>query len=62
MAEKPQKLKDCSCSECGRLLFKANIIHGTVQGKCKCGTLNTVSSEPKLKTPDAEFVIKTLPE
>lgn len=46
MADSTKVIK---CSSCGKLIARGFINDGTVEIKCKCGVVNTVSKEPKEK-------------
>lgn len=37
-------LNELKCSNCGKLLAKVVMQVGTVEVKCKCGTMNTVAA------------------
>jgi phage FluMu protein Com len=47
----PKKLVENRCCNCGHMLMRSNIIHGTVERKCdKCGTLNTICIQPESRS------------
>ena len=47
MAENKPKLNTIRCTNCGRVLFEAEIKDGIVVKKCKCGVINTIISVNK---------------
>jgi hypothetical protein len=43
----PLKLIENRCPSCGKLFLKSNILHGTFEYLCSCGTLSVVKVQPE---------------
>lgn len=40
-------MKDYRCVNCGKLFVKAEIVHGKIEHKCKCGAVTTIVVKPE---------------
>lgn len=52
MPKREMALQEMRCTACGKLLAKIELIEGTVERKCTCGTMNTVTTRKPSASSD----------